>query len=87
VPQFEIMHYLLIRCERRYWNPGPEASQAGGGAMSKTKAVVIILVGIALCILGVLSSTSGFLSYVMWVIAIGLIVCGVILYANESRKE
>jgi undecaprenyl pyrophosphate phosphatase UppP len=55
--------------------------------MSKTKAVVIILVGIALCILGVLSSTSGFLSYVMWVIAIGLIVCGVILYANESRKE
>jgi undecaprenyl pyrophosphate phosphatase UppP len=55
--------------------------------MSKTKAVVIILVGIVLCILGAISSTRGLLSHVMWVIAIGLIVCGVILYANESRKD
>ena len=55
--------------------------------MSRTKAVVIILVGIVLCILGVFSSTSGFLSNVMWVIAIGLIVCGALLYANESRKD
>ena len=55
--------------------------------MSKTKAVVIILVGIVLCILGAFSSTPGFLSNVMWVIAIGLIVCGVILYANASRKD
>jgi len=55
--------------------------------MSRTKAVVIILVGIVLCILGAISSTRGLLSHVMWVIAIGLIVCGVILYANESRKD
>ncbi len=55
--------------------------------MSRTKAVVIILVGIVLCILGAFSSTSGLLFYVMWAIAIGLIVCGVFLYANESRKD
>ena len=55
--------------------------------MSKTKAAVIILVGIILCILGIFSSTPGFLSYVMWVIAIGLVVCGVLLYANASHKD
>jgi hypothetical protein len=55
--------------------------------MSKTMAVIIILVGIVLCILGVFSSTPGFLSYVMWIIAIGLIVCGAFLYANEARKD
>jgi len=55
--------------------------------MSRTKAEVIILVGIVLCILGAFSSTSGLLFYVMWAIAIGLIVCGVFLYANESRKD
>ena len=55
--------------------------------MNRTKAVVIISVGIILCILGAFSSTPGFIFYVMWAIAIGLIVCGVILYANESRKD
>ncbi len=55
--------------------------------MSRTKAVAIILVGIVLCILGAFSSASGLLFYVMWAIAIGLIVCGVLFYANESRKD
>ncbi len=55
--------------------------------MSRTKAVVIISVGIVLCILGAFSSASGLLFYVMWPIAIGLIVCGALLYANESRKD
>ena len=53
----------------------------------RTQAVLIVLGGVVLCILGAFSSTSGLLSYVMWAIAIGLIVCGIFLYANESRKD
>ena len=55
--------------------------------MSKTIAVNIILVGIVLCILGVFLSTPSFLSFVMWAIAIDLIVCGALLYHNEASKD
>jgi hypothetical protein len=55
--------------------------------MIRTTAVVFILVGIVLCVLSPFVSTPGLIFYVMWAIAIGLIVCGVIIYANESRKD
>jgi hypothetical protein len=55
--------------------------------MIRTSAVVIILVGIVLCVLSAFASTPGPIFYVMWALAIGLFVCGVILYANESRKD
>jgi hypothetical protein len=74
----------------KLWGIGDICESArglGASGMSRTKAVVIILVGIVLCILGAFSSASGLLFYVMWAIAIGLIVCGALLYANESRKD
>ncbi|MGO8778423.1 MAG: hypothetical protein ACLQKK_05845 [Rhodomicrobium sp.] len=54
--------------------------------MTRTKAAVVILVGIGLGVLGIFLS-GGVLVCILRAVSICLVLYGVYLYASESRKN
>jgi hypothetical protein len=55
--------------------------------MTRTKAVVVILVGIGFGLLAIFLSEIGSLVYLLLAVSICLVLYGIYLYANESRKD
>jgi hypothetical protein len=55
--------------------------------MSRTKAVILILVGIGFGLLALFLAESGSLVYILWAVSICLVLYGIYLYANESRQD
>jgi hypothetical protein len=55
--------------------------------MSRTKAVILILVGIGFGLLALVFAESGSLVYILWAISICLVPYGIYLYANKSRQN
>ena len=59
----------------------------GRPRMSRTKAVILILVGIGFGLLALVFAESGSLVYILWAVSICLVLYGIYLYANKSRQN
>jgi hypothetical protein len=55
--------------------------------MSRTKAVILTLVGIGFGLLALVLAQSGSLVYILWAVSICLVLYGIYLYANKSRQN
>jgi hypothetical protein len=55
--------------------------------MSRTKAVILILIGIGFGLLALVLAQSGSLVYILWAVSICLVPYGIYLYANKSRQN
>jgi hypothetical protein len=69
------------------WGIGDIVLGDWGSRMSRTKAVILILVGIGFGLLALVLAQSGSLVYILWAVSICLVLYGIYLYANKSRQN